>query len=71
LRGYARMYVLASNRIAALMDADAISRLDYGGRVPRDIERDAGVTSQGRDRKLSFNNDSELPLFTKLHDIAV
>jgi hypothetical protein len=23
------MYVLASNRIAALMDADAISRLDY------------------------------------------
>lgn len=53
------------------MDADAISRLDYGGRVPRDIERDAGVTSQGRDQKLSFNNDSELPLFTKLHDIAV
>lgn len=24
------MYVLASNRIGALMDADAISRLDYG-----------------------------------------
>jgi len=71
LRGYARMYVLASNRIAGLMDADAISRLDYGGRVPRDIERDAGVISQGRDRKLSFNNDSELPLFTPLHDIAV
>lgn len=53
------------------MDADAISRWDYGSRVPRDIERDAGVTSHGRDRKLSFNNDSKLPFFTELYDITI
>lgn len=53
------------------MDADAISRLDYGGRVPRDIGRDAGVTSQGSDRKLSFNNDRGFAaLRAELHDIC-
>jgi len=35
--------------------------------VPRGIERGAGVTSQGRDQKLSFDNDSS----AELHEAAI
>lgn len=69
-RSYSRIYVLASNRIATLMDADALFR---GYAVVECWETSSEILDhfQGRDRKLSFNNDSELPFFAKLYDTAV